>query len=103
MNALEILISSRLDYEIYLYDLLVLPEYLETPLDFWEPVPVNLSVDEIRNLQNVITECDCIICYETHINFKNLSCCNNLICNGCAYKWFENSVKCPYCNFDQRT
>jgi hypothetical protein len=97
---IEDLITERLQFEIYIYDYLVEPQI---PDSFWEPVPVTLNIEQIYQLPDFIEESECIICYENHINFKKLNCCNNLLCNTCAHQWFSNSVKCPYCNHDQRT
>ena len=70
------------------------------PESFWEPVIV--SYNGVNKLEDIIGEDSCCICTENHINFKKLGCCNQKMCNGCCYKWFETSVKCPYCFQDIR-
>ena len=102
MNALEILILERDEFETFLYDLLVDPVVLDVPDNFWDPVPISLNISQIHDIPDIIETQECIICYENHLNFKKVRCCNNLICNSCAYEWFSSSVKCPYCKYDLR-
>jgi hypothetical protein len=70
---------------------------------FWDPVVVNLSIQEIENLKE-IHECnkECIICNDLKNTFKIVNCCNNKICNECTNNWFNRSVYCPFCKSDQR-
>jgi hypothetical protein len=72
------------------------------PEDFWEPVVVCLSTEEISNLETVTKDCECIICNDSKDSFKNLKCCNNDICGDCITNWFNKSVYCPFCKQDQR-
>jgi hypothetical protein len=67
---------------------------------FWEPVTV--SYKGVNTLCDIIGENNCYICTENHLNFKKLRCCKQKMCNDCCYKWFESSVKCPYCYQDIR-
>jgi hypothetical protein len=96
-DNLQILINERNRFEDQLYDYL-LSESI--PASFWEPITV--CYEKTKDLEDVIGEESCIICMETHINFKKLHCCKQKLCNGCSYKWFETSVKCPYCYQDIR-
>ncbi len=95
----EQLLRERRDFEIYIYDLLV---EIPIPDDFWEPIEVFLTIEQIRSLEDFIGESECTICLENHLNFKRTCCCKHILCNGCANNWFSHSVKCPYCNDDQR-
>ena len=90
-------IQDRYSFETQLYDFLISPII---PESFWEPVKIGYS--DISSLEDIIGENECSICLETHLNFKKVHCCKQKICNGCCYKWFENSVKCPYCCQDLR-
>ena len=91
------LLNERHDFEINMYDFLVTPII---PDSFWEPVKV--SFDGVRELGDIIGKDICSICTYSRLNFKNVNCCNQKICNGCCYKWFNESVKCPYCFQDLR-
>uniref|UniRef100_A0A6C0AYK6 RING-type domain-containing protein n=1 Tax=viral metagenome TaxID=1070528 RepID=A0A6C0AYK6_9ZZZZ len=86
-------------FELEMYDYLVNP-FLGIPDSFWEPI--NVSFENVNELEDIIKEDTCYICSETHLNFKKVNCCNQEICNGCCYKWFKTSVKCPYCYQDLR-
>ena len=118
---MEQLLRSRQQFENLLYDFLInvnennetinLNEINETnnltlinviPEDFWEPVVVCLSTQEIENLETVTKDCECLICKESKQQFKNLKCCNNDICGECINHWFNVSVYCPFCKQDQR-
>jgi hypothetical protein len=90
-----LLIEERHLFELEIYDYLVRP-----PDSFWDPVRV--SFDGVDFLENIIEESECVICSEMHLNFKKVNCCNQIMCNGCCYKWFDISVKCPYCYQDLR-
>jgi len=96
---LSSLIFERDLYELLVYDILVDP-FAGVPESFWEPVEV--SFDNVKELQDIIGEDECYICSENHLNFKSLSCCNQKMCNGCSYSWFKKSVNCPYCYQDIR-
>ena len=93
----DLYIFQRNAYEIQIYDFLVTPII---PESFWEPVKV--SFDGVRELGDIIGKDICSICTYSRLNFKNVNCCNQKICNGCCYKWFNESVKCPYCFQDIR-
>jgi hypothetical protein len=87
--------------------------YLETyghdnvfiPDDFWQPVRICLSKSQIENIPDIIThgEEECVICSNKREKFKQINCCKNNICSDCVTKWFNESVKCPYCKQDLRT
>jgi hypothetical protein len=94
----HILLLERDAFELEMYDYLVNPFII--PESFWEPVDV--SFEKVSELEDIIKEDTCYICSETHLNFKKVNCCNQEICNGCCYKWFKTSVKCPYCYQDLR-
>jgi hypothetical protein len=98
-NSLQELINERSRFENYLYDYLLEP-LIVIDESFWEPVQVGYN--KIKELQDIVTEDTCFICTDKHINFKNMKCCNQKMCNGCCYTWFEKSVKCPYCQQDLR-
>jgi len=73
-------------------------------LDFWDPVIVNLSIQQINHLEYIYNTVpvECIICNENKHDFKKVSCCNNNLCVQCTNKWFNLSVYCPFCKCDQR-
>ena len=93
--------ESEDDFENRLYDYLsrtIEPIILNE--SFWEPVRVNYK--HTKELNDIIGEDTCCICTDKHLNFKQLHCCKQKMCNGCSYTWFDNSVKCPYCFQDIR-
>ena len=94
IDDLEALLRERENFENYIYDNLILSD------SFWEPVKV--CFENVKDLKDIIGEDTCCICTDTHLNFKNLNCCNQKMCNGCCYSWFEKSVNCPYCYQDLR-
>lgn len=100
-DSLQILMSERRRFENEIYDFLVAPllSFVEDE-SFWEPVKVGYK--NVKDLPDDITQDTCVICTEQHLNFKSLICCNQKMCNGCCYQWFESSVKCPYCFQDIR-
>jgi len=100
-DSLQILMSERRRFENEIYDFLVAPllSFVEDE-SFWEPVKVGYK--NVKDLPDDVTEDTCVICTEQHLNFKSLICCNQKMCNGCCYQWFESSVKCPYCFQDIR-
>jgi hypothetical protein len=77
--------------------------YTEDP-SFWDPVIVNLSIQQIDRLEYIYNTVpvECIICNENKHDFKKVSCCNNNVCVDCTNKWFNLSVYCPFCKKDQR-
>ena len=101
----DILIEQRNNFENELYDILTnnsidnIFVYYEIPPSFWESVKITYDV---KTLEDIIGKDECIICSENHLNFKKLHCCNQKMCNGCCYKWFNESIKCPYCYQDIR-
>jgi hypothetical protein len=103
MNHLEIafraMIVHRDNFEIRAYDYLVQPLI---PDDFWEPVVVSLSPDQISQFEKVSHSDECAICNEDYSLFFNLCCCNKEMCEKCVSKWFSTSVKCPFCVQDLR-
>jgi hypothetical protein len=122
-NNLQVLINERNEYEDYLYDNLNINQNVNEvneieeiyhlnriifnliePLDFWDPVIVNLSIQQINNLEYIYNTVpvECIICNELKNDFKKVGCCNNNICLECTDKWFNLSVYCPFCKCDQR-
>jgi len=103
------LLYERGLFENRLYDILVDPFMYApgiyvadgyVPDSFWDPVKV--SYENVRSLKDIIIQDNCCICTDNHINFKKLHCCNQKMCNGCCYEWFDNSVKCPFCYQDLR-
>ena len=99
------LLRERRNYENEIYDFLENGN-LQVPViideSFWEPVKIGYGYTNIQNLEDIIVEEPCIICTESHINFKQVHCCHQKLCNGCCYTWFDSSVKCPYCHQDIR-
>ena len=98
LNNLNNLILERTNFENEMYDLLVSP-LQNIPESFWEPVRISFNFDLLISKYHY-TECS--ICIENKNHFKILTCCNQILCNSCAKKWFELSVICPYCNRDLR-
>ena len=133
VNGLQILINERNEFEDYLYDNLftnndidiianevneiqehlnennvyqlnrIVFRYIEDP-SFWDPVIVNLSIQQIDRLEYIYNTVplECIICNDLKNDFKKVSCCNNNVCLDCTNKWFNLSVYCPFCKCDQR-
>ena len=104
---MEELIRERTIFENELYDNLINLE-LFIPESFWEPVNVSLTIEQINNLKEIdlketCSKETCLICNSETFIFKELRCCKKQMCNSCIITWFNLSVKCPYCNFDQRT
>ena len=112
-ESLEELIAERRRFENELYDYLTEPliSFLENINGavngvtganeaFWEPVKVGYK--DVKDLPDDIGEDTCVICMESHLNFKKVRCCQQKMCNGCCYEWFKESVKCPYCFQDLR-
>ena len=99
IHDLHTLVNQRNAYEILIYDFLVTP-VIVIPESFWESVKV--SFNGVRELGDIIGKDNCLICSESRLNFKNVNCCNQKLCNECCYKWFNESVKCPYCFQDIR-
>jgi hypothetical protein len=79
-----------------------LTNYIDIDDDFWDPVKVVLTNEQIDQIPTIIKNEECVICSEQQINFKNLNCCKNDICDSCASNWFNESVNCPYCKKDLR-
>ena len=124
-NVLENLINERNQFENYIYDNLILDNEINEineidenniytlnrivfnliePLDFWDPVIVSLSIQQIDNLEYIYNSVllECIICNDLKKEFRKVGCCNNNICYDCTDKWFSLSVYCPFCKKDQR-
>jgi hypothetical protein len=112
---MERLLQERQQFENLLYDYLInetddlillnvnnFNNFNFIPEDFWEPVTVCLTIDQVSNLETVTKTCECIICKDIKSDFKNLSCCNNDMCEECIINWFTKSVHCPFCKQDQR-
>ena len=100
---LETVMRERDEFEQQLYDFLVEPINLpEIPDDFWEPVIVNLSKQQINLLKNKLNEDECNICASICNSFKLLECCGKEMCINCSVNWFNRSIKCPFCNYDLR-
>ena len=93
------LVTERQAFEIEIYDFLV--EDL-IPDEFWDPVKVGLSPEQIEKLQVISTESDCFICTSMNSEFCSMECCKKIICKDCTTKWFSESVKCPFCVQDLR-
>ena len=108
MDHYYLLIQQRNEYEDLLYDFLISENnfFVEQfiPESFWEPVNVSLTIEQIESLETLVLETtqECFICKESKHNFKNLSCCNNNMCQECITNWFTVSVFCPFCKRDQR-
>ena len=98
----EQLILERAEFEYQLYDFLVDP-LIFIPDEFWEPVLVNLTKQQIDLLKNKLNEDECNICTIICSSFKLLECCGKEMCIDCSINWFNRSTKCPFCNHDIRT
>jgi len=95
------LILERVQFEDELYDFLVDDMFI--PDEFWEPVIVNLTKQQIDLLKNKLNDDECNICTTTNSSFKLLECCGKDMCIDCSTNWFNRSTKCPFCNHDIRT
>ena len=73
---IEILLRERQTFEDEIYDLLVSP-LLFISEDFWEPVKVSLSEQQINKMKHINNCVDCFICKIEQTNFKILDCCKN--------------------------
>jgi len=100
MDRLQILIHERLLFEDEMYDVLISPLFI--PDDFWEPVIVCLTEEQIESMKDITKNEICFICDETMESFKELPCCHKDMCVDCNYTWFNRSVFCPFCKCDQR-
>ena len=99
LESVEQLILERNSFELMIFDYLVEPTI---PDDFWDPVVVCLSKEHIDSLEQLEINDTCFICTMESNLFRKMHCCNKEICNECVYKWFEKSVKCPFCMQDLR-
>ena len=97
--AFNAMIIDRNIFETRAYDYLV---QSVIPDDFWEPVIVCLSPDQILKFERILISNECDICNEDHSLFLKLGCCTHYMCEKCANKWFSSSVKCPFCVQDLR-
>ena len=95
---LEDLIQRRRLFELEMYDLLVSPLIFYDQEDFWEPVKIQLK----KELKSINITDTCVICTDLQHEFKIVDCCNQKLCSSCSKKWFDQSVKCPYCFQDLR-
>jgi len=86
--------------EDFLLNFLILSQIYND--DFWEPVKVSLSTEQISKLKIHNFSDECSICCECQSNFNIPDCCKNKICTLCVKKWFDKSVYCPYCKQDLR-
>jgi len=73
MDRLQILIHERLLFEDEMYDVLISPLFI--PDDFWEPVIVCLTEEQIESMKDITKNEICFICDETMESFKELPCC----------------------------
>ena len=101
MDRIQNLILERNLFEIQVYDYLVDP-FLFISEDFWEPVKVGLSVEQISKCEELVEQDECIICTNICNTFRKLDCCNNKLCTNCINNWFTESVRCPFCICDIR-
>ena len=101
MDRLYLIIHERDEFEDEMYETLVTPLFI--PDDFWEPVVVSLTPEQIENFEIIDKTEICFICNETIDTFSLLKCCNKDMCVDCNYTWFNRSVFCPFCKCDQRT
>jgi len=101
MDRLYLIIHERDEFEDEMYETLVTPLFI--PDDFWEPVVVCLTPEQIENFEIIDKTEICFICNETIDTFNLLKCCNKDMCVDCNYTWFNRSVFCPFCKCDQRT
>jgi len=97
--AFNLLLVDRNIFESRAYDYLV---QNVIPDDFWEPVTISLTLQEISEFEKVSHSDECAICNEDLESFLKLSCCNQEMCENCTKKWFSSSVKCPFCVQDLR-
>ncbi len=96
---MEQLIRSRREYENFLYDTLI-NEFI--PESFWEPVKVFLDFNKILCFKELNVDSECLICSEQKEEYRVVPCCNNYFCKECTFRWFSESVKCPFCKNDLR-
>ena len=95
------LLLDRTLFEIQVYDYLVNP-ILFISEDFWDPVKVGLTHDDISKCSEVLLNDNCIICTNDCNAFREVRCCKNKLCMECTDKWFSESVRCPFCIQDLR-
>lgn len=79
------------------------------PSDFWAPVEVGLSKEQIEKVSTNCTKIEnpkeniCPICQETFENiqggYRKLK-CEHLYCEACITTWLTKHKKCPVCNID---
>lgn len=78
------------------------------PTDFWAPVEIGLSSDQIEKVSSNCTKIEnprdiCPICQETFDNIqgsvRKLK-CEHLYCESCIIRWLAKHKKCPVCNID---
>ena len=100
MDRLFLIIHERNVFEDELYNALVTPLFI--PDDFWEPVIVSLTKEQIETMKDITKNNDCFICNEQVEKFKILPCCHKDMCINCTDNWFNRSVFCPFCKSDQR-
>jgi hypothetical protein len=93
------LIRSRQDFENYVFDTLISSLIPDT---FWDPVKVFLDFNKILCFKELIVDSECLICCEQKKEYQLVPCCNNSFCKDCVFKWFSESVKCPFCKTDLR-
>ena len=77
--------------------------FLNVPSNFWDPVIVKLPDGKVDDFDSIHIKDECLICTSEFDIFKKLPCCKNSICVNCTNKWFELSVKCPFCKTDIRS
>ena len=94
-HELNDLVASRTEFENYLYDFLI--DRFES---FWEPVIVPFT--ETHKIKSIYSKEECTICGQHCTFFKKVKCCGQQLCCECCSKWFDVSVKCPYCMRDLR-
>ena len=97
--AFNLLLINRNIFETRAYDYLVNPII---PDDFWDPVIVCLSTEQISKFEKLPLSDECAICNEDYHSFLKLNCCKKEMCEKCTSKWFSSSVKCPFCVQDLR-
>ena len=66
---------------------------------FWEPVKVGILFDQKLLSTGNHSEI-CFICSDSFEKISELPCCKKEMCENCIEKWFNESVKCPYCKQD---
>jgi len=101
VSRFENLLLERQYFENRVYDYLVTP-FLFVPEDFWDPIKITLTPEQINTFNIISVEDDCIICTTNHNTFCELKCCKNKLCKECTNKWFNESVRCPFCVKDLR-